>query len=84
MTVSLQFQRSEDYARSHEQELREKYGNDCLAIFGEYVLDHDEDRNTLIERVYSRSTYDVAIMFMTLDEIINPKAEVIFTPGVSI
>jgi hypothetical protein len=73
MGIPTQFEKSVDYARNHEQDLRGKYGNDYLAMFGEYVLDHDRERGVLIGRVYSKTSTAATVMFVTLDEIVSPR-----------
>lgn len=46
-----EFSRNFKYFMSHEDELRPKYANKCIAIFNCEVVDHDDDRDVLEMRL---------------------------------
>ncbi len=76
-------QRAVNYVKQNEFELRRKYGNDYIAIMEDCgVIDRDNDRFKLIERI-SKNTYTEKFIFIyNLENIINPKIPIMDSPDV--
>ncbi len=69
MEIPEEFNQAIKYVKKHERELRDKYGNDTLAIAGSSgVVDHDKDYGKLMDRIKP----DGKILFSTIEHIVNP------------
>ena len=81
--IPPEFERAREYVKVHEQELRESYGPNVIAVLGECgVIDYDTDRFALAQRIERTAHLSIHPLIGTIDNILNPRVVRMHSPRV--